>query len=110
MPPSQVVSLPPLKGVLPPSGFRGQPLERRRAMLTELLAPIPHGILLSETIDGDGPTVFRHACGMRLEGIVSKRLGSKYRTGRSNRSRQYAPSPPAKFPGGDARRTASHQL
>jgi bifunctional non-homologous end joining protein LigD len=27
--------------------------------------------------------VFRHACAMRLEGIVSKRLGSPYRSGRS---------------------------
>ena len=27
--------------------------------------------------------VFRHACKMGLEGIVSKRLGSHYRAGRS---------------------------
>jgi ATP-dependent DNA ligase len=27
--------------------------------------------------------VFRHACKMALEGIVSKRLGSRYRSGRS---------------------------
>jgi len=27
--------------------------------------------------------VFRHACKMGLEGIVSKRLGSRYRSGRS---------------------------
>ena len=27
--------------------------------------------------------VFRHACKMGLEGIVSKRLGSRYRAGRS---------------------------
>jgi bifunctional non-homologous end joining protein LigD len=27
--------------------------------------------------------IFRHACKMGLEGIVSKRLGSRYRSGRS---------------------------
>jgi bifunctional non-homologous end joining protein LigD len=30
-----------------------------------------------------GLTVFQHACKMGLEGIVSKRLGSRYRSGRS---------------------------
>jgi ATP-dependent DNA ligase len=32
---------------------------------------------------GDGPTVFAHACKMGLEGIVSKRKDSAYRSGRS---------------------------
>jgi bifunctional non-homologous end joining protein LigD len=63
--------------------FRSQPLERRRAMLAELLTPPPQGVLLSEAIEGNGPNVFRHACGMGLEGIVSKRLRSKYEAGRS---------------------------
>jgi ATP-dependent DNA ligase len=31
----------------------------------------------------DGATIFAHACNMGLEGIVSKRLGSPYRSGRS---------------------------
>ena len=31
----------------------------------------------------DGETVFRHACKMGLEGIVSKRKDSAYRSGRS---------------------------
>ena len=30
-----------------------------------------------------GDIVFQHACKMGLEGIVSKRLGSRYRSGRS---------------------------
>ena len=34
-------------------------------------------------LEGDGPTVFAHACKLGLEGIVSKRLGSPYRSGRS---------------------------
>ena len=31
----------------------------------------------------DGEAIFRHACKLGLEGIVSKRLGSRYRSGRS---------------------------
>jgi ATP-dependent DNA ligase len=33
--------------------------------------------------EADGPTVFAHACKMGLEGIVSKRKDSPYRSGRS---------------------------
>jgi bifunctional non-homologous end joining protein LigD len=43
----------------------------------------PHpGIVLNEHYEGDGETVFRHACRLGAEGIVSKRLGSSYRSGR----------------------------
>ena len=41
------------------------------------------GIRFNEHIGGDGPTVFAHACKMGLEGIVSKRKDSMYRSGRS---------------------------
>jgi bifunctional non-homologous end joining protein LigD len=34
-------------------------------------------------IEEDGPIVFKHACQLRLEGIVSKRKDSHYRSGRS---------------------------
>ena len=34
-------------------------------------------------MEGDGETVFRHACKFGLEGIVSKRKDSAYRSGRS---------------------------
>ena len=37
----------------------------------------------NEHIEGDGPTVFAHACKLGLEGIVSKRKDSAYRSGRS---------------------------
>ena len=40
------------------------------------------GIRFNEHIEGDGPTVFAHACKMGLEGIVSKRKESTYRSGR----------------------------
>ena len=43
-----------------------------------------HGVRLNEHLEHDcGLTVFHHACKMGLEGIVSKRLGSRYRSGRS---------------------------
>src|SRR4051794_30343216 len=41
------------------------------------------GIQLSEAITGDGAAIFRHACGLGLEGIVSKRIGSRYVSGRT---------------------------
>jgi bifunctional non-homologous end joining protein LigD len=41
------------------------------------------GIRFNEHIEGDGPTVFAHACRLGLEGIVSKRKDSAYRSGRS---------------------------
>jgi bifunctional non-homologous end joining protein LigD len=34
-------------------------------------------------MEGDGLTIFNHACKMGLEGIVSKRKDSPYRSGRS---------------------------
>ena len=34
-------------------------------------------------MEGDGETVFSHACKLGLEGIVSKRKNSPYRSGRS---------------------------
>jgi ATP-dependent DNA ligase len=41
------------------------------------------GTRFNEHIEGDGPTVFAHACKLGLEGIVSKRKDSAYRSGRS---------------------------
>jgi bifunctional non-homologous end joining protein LigD len=48
-----------------------------------VLAKASPGIRFNEDIEGDGPTVFANACRMGLEGIVSKRKGSPYRSGRS---------------------------
>jgi bifunctional non-homologous end joining protein LigD len=41
------------------------------------------GIQLSEAMTGDGTAIFRHVCYMVLEGIVSKRIGSRYVSGRT---------------------------
>ena len=48
-----------------------------------LLAREPPGIAFNEHTDEDGAAVFRHACAMGLEGIVSKRLAAPYRSGPS---------------------------
>ena len=51
--------------------------------LASIVAKAQPGIRFNEHIEGDGPTVFAHACKMGLEGIVSKRKDSVYRSGRS---------------------------
>jgi ATP-dependent DNA ligase len=38
---------------------------------------------LNEHYRGDGAVIYKHACALGCEGIVSKRLGSPYRAGRS---------------------------
>jgi bifunctional non-homologous end joining protein LigD len=64
--------------------LRGEPLEVRKATLVSLLRKARPGVQLNEHLEHeDGEVVFRHACKMGLEGIVSKRLGSRYRSGRS---------------------------
>jgi bifunctional non-homologous end joining protein LigD len=63
--------------------LRRDPLQVRKATLASILAKARRGIRCNEHIEGDGPTVFAHACKMRLEGIVSKRKDSAYRSGRS---------------------------
>jgi Putative transposase of IS4/5 family (DUF4096) len=47
----------------------------------DVLAKARPGIRFNEHIEGDGPTVFAHACKMGLEGIVSNRKDSAYRSG-----------------------------
>jgi bifunctional non-homologous end joining protein LigD len=64
--------------------LRREPLEVRKAKLGSVLRAALAGLRLNEHLeDDDGDVVFRHACKMGLEGIVSKRLGSVYRSGRS---------------------------
>jgi len=63
--------------------LRRDPLENRKATLVMILAKAGAGILFNEHMEGEGETVFRHACKLGLEGIVSKRKDSPYRSGRS---------------------------
>jgi ATP-dependent DNA ligase len=62
---------------------RPQALEARKAALAKLLRKARGGIHLVEDIPGDGATIFKHACLMGLEGIVSKRRDHAYRSGPS---------------------------
>jgi bifunctional non-homologous end joining protein LigD len=55
----------------------------RKATLASVVAKAGAGIQSNEHMEGDGETVFRHACKLGLEGIVSKRKDSAYRSGRS---------------------------
>jgi bifunctional non-homologous end joining protein LigD len=40
-------------------------------------------IAFNEHYSGDGAIIYKHACALGCEGIVSKRLGSPYRAGRA---------------------------
>jgi bifunctional non-homologous end joining protein LigD len=65
--------------------MRREPLEgRKRALATVLLRKAMTGTHFNEHCDDlTADVVFRHACKLGFEGIVSKRLGSPYRSGRS---------------------------
>jgi bifunctional non-homologous end joining protein LigD len=63
--------------------LRPRPLGDRKAKLAKLLMRAPAGIVYNEHTEEDGVVVFRHACKMGLEGIVSKRLTAPYRSGPS---------------------------
>jgi bifunctional non-homologous end joining protein LigD len=62
--------------------LRWRPLEYRKATLADLLRDVQDGIAFNQHFKGDGAGIFRHACALGCEGIVSKRLGSHYRSGR----------------------------
>jgi bifunctional non-homologous end joining protein LigD len=72
--------------------LRRRPIEERKGLLAKLLhdpnlslgtAMKKSGIVLNQHFEEDGEIVFKHACKLGCEGIVSKRLGSIYRSGRS---------------------------
>jgi bifunctional non-homologous end joining protein LigD len=62
--------------------LKALPLSERRDILQKLLAKAPADIQYSEHLVGQGPQFFRVACERGLEGIVSKRAPSPYRSGR----------------------------
>jgi bifunctional non-homologous end joining protein LigD len=53
--------------------LRRNPLEGRKVTLEMILAKVGTGIRFNEHMEGDCETVFRPACRLGLEGIVSKR-------------------------------------
>jgi bifunctional non-homologous end joining protein LigD len=62
--------------------LRKMPLVARKALLKKLIAKT--AIQFSESFEIDGPELFKHACGIGVEGVVSKVRDSKYVSGRGN--------------------------
>jgi bifunctional non-homologous end joining protein LigD len=68
----------------------GEPLTERKAALAKFLErrtkdDIKRNIIrYTGDFDEAGPVILRHACEMGLEGIVSKRRGAPYRSGRTD--------------------------
>jgi bifunctional non-homologous end joining protein LigD len=55
----------------------------RRALLRTYLRNASPALIFSEHMDGKHrEAMFRHACRLGLEGIVSKRVDSRYKSGR----------------------------
>ncbi len=63
--------------------LRRKPIEERKRLLAKLLKGSHLSLVLNETFAESGEIVFREACKLGCEGIVSKRIGSPYRPGRS---------------------------
>ena len=62
--------------------LRGVELIGRRRMLHKALKKAGPALRFSEHLEGDdGEAMFRHACAFGLEGIVSKRVASRYKSG-----------------------------
>jgi len=62
--------------------LRRAPIEYRKRKLAKLVRTPRPGIVLNEHYGGEGDIVFKYACKLGCEGIVSKRLGSPCRSGR----------------------------
>lgn len=60
------------------------PLMERRMALRKLIEPDPRSpVQFSDRVDNDGAKFFMAAAELGLEGIVSKRAASRYRSGPS---------------------------
>jgi ATP-dependent DNA ligase len=61
----------------------GVVIEVRKRKLAHLVRNVTAGLQLCEHLHGDGMEMYQHACKLGCEGIVSKRLGSRYVSGRT---------------------------
>src|SRR5262245_35504119 len=64
--------------------LRGEPIERRKDVLNQMLGKDRAGLLISQPIHAPAGSAFQHICRLGFEGIVAKKLGSKYESGRSS--------------------------
>ena len=62
--------------------LRKLPLLERKTFLKKLIAKT--AVQFSESFEVDGPEMFKHACGVGLEGVVSKVRDSRYSSGQGN--------------------------
>jgi bifunctional non-homologous end joining protein LigD len=63
--------------------LRNHKLIDRKQRLAKMLSRGDAAISYNEHLPNDGPAVFEHACRLGLEGLVSKRIDSPYRSGPS---------------------------
>ena len=64
--------------------LRDATLLDRKSVLAELLKGIEGPLKYSEHLEGEGPKLFRNACAMGIQGIVSKRKDGRYHSGRND--------------------------
>ena len=62
--------------------LRGLPLLDRKAILAQVVKDVDGALRFSEHLESDGEVIFRKACELHAEGIVSKRAASPYHSGR----------------------------
>lgn len=62
--------------------LRNRPLEDRKALLEQVLRDADGSIRFCEAIEGDGGEIVDAVCELGLEGVVAKRKGGRYRSGR----------------------------
>jgi bifunctional non-homologous end joining protein LigD len=55
---------------------RREPIEDRKRRLASPVRLQHDGMALNEAFSGDGAVIYKHACALGCEGIVSKRIGS----------------------------------
>ena len=61
-----------------------RPLTARKEALAQILRGAPAGIAVNAHYEADGAIVYKHACALGCEGIVSTRKESPYRSGRTD--------------------------
>ena len=62
--------------------LRGAAYEDRKRLLHELLKDAPETFIYVEALEADGHEIFTKGCQLGLEGLIAKRLGQPYRSGR----------------------------
>jgi bifunctional non-homologous end joining protein LigD len=64
--------------------LRSLPLQQRKELLSEIIRDAGEFVRLSEHLETDGNVLFRKACELHAEGIVSKLASGKYVSGRTS--------------------------